>query len=67
MTNDDFLFTEAEFADFVGKSVSWARLLRRQQRAPGHIRVGRTPMYRREAIAEWMHANSVRPGGKPSA
>lgn len=30
MTNDDFLFTEAEFADFVGKSVSWARLLRRQ-------------------------------------
>lgn len=66
MPNEDFLMTEAEFASFVGKSASWARLERRMGRSPVFVKVGRTPMYTRESIAEWMAANRVGPGGRPA-
>lgn len=64
MGNDDFLFSEKDFADFVGKSVAWARLERRMGRGPAFIRVGRTPKFTRKAIAEWMNANRILPGGR---
>ena len=61
---NDFLFTEAELATFVGKSVTWARRERRLGRGPAFIRFGRTPKYRREDIAAWMQANRITPGGE---
>lgn len=68
MHHEDFLFfTEAEFAAFVGKSVTWARRQRRLGRSPVYVRVGRTPKYRREDIAAWMQANRIAPGGKVAA
>ena len=66
MGSDDFLFSEREYADFVGKSVAWVRLERRAGRGPAFIRVGRTPKYPRKAIAEWMNANCILPGGRPA-
>lgn len=67
MSNDDFSFSEAEFAAFVGKSHAWARRERRFGRSPAYTLIGRTPKYSRQDIAAWMHANRVAPGGRPAA
>lgn len=64
MENDDFLFTEEEWAAFVKKSKSWARLLRYQGRSPAFIRVGNAVMYRRQDIAAWMNERRILPGGR---
>lgn len=67
MGNDDFLFSETQFAEFVGKSHAWARRERRLGRSPAYTLIGRTPKYSRQEIAAWMHANRISPGGKTAA
>ena len=64
MGNDDFMFSESEFAAFVGKSHAWARRERRFGRSPAFVLIGRPPKYSREDVFAWMQANRVTPGGK---
>lgn len=67
MDNESFLFSEADFGAFVGKSEVWARKLRYAGRSPVVTYIGRTPKYSRTDIATWMQAQRVAPGGKPAA
>jgi hypothetical protein len=64
MSNGDFMFSESEFAAFVGKSQAWARRERRLGRSPAYVLIGRTPKYSREDVSAWMQANRVSPGGR---
>ncbi|MEH2626085.1 putative site-specific integrase-resolvase [Bradyrhizobium sp. AZCC 1719] len=57
------LLTEAEVADFLGKSVITLARWRREGYGPAYVRIGRSPRYRREDLALFMQANSIVPGG----
>lgn len=67
MKKADFLFTETEYATFVGKSRAWARRERRLGRGPVVTFVGKSPMYDRSDISAWMASQRITPGGKPIA
>lgn len=64
---DDILLTESEVADFLGKSTITLGRWRRQGYGPKAVRVGRSPRYTRQSLAEFMSANGIRPGGKSAA
>jgi hypothetical protein len=64
---DDILLTEAEVADFLGKSIITLGRWRRQGYGPKAVRVGRSPRYTRQSLAKFMNANGIRPGGKSAA
>lgn len=64
---DDILLTEAEVADFLGKSTITLGRWRRQGYGPKAVRVGRSPRYTRQSLSEFMSANGIRPGGNPVA
>ena len=64
---DTFLLTEAEVADFLGKSPITLARWRRQGYGPVATRVGRSPRYSRESLAEFMRVNSIAPGGRSAA
>jgi predicted site-specific integrase-resolvase len=64
---DTNLLTEAEVADFLGKSVITLARWRREGYGPAYLRVGRSPRYQREALAAFTQANSIRLGGGPAA
>jgi len=55
------LFSEPEFARFIGKSLVTVRRYRRRGVGPVGIAVGRSVMFRREDLAAWMNANRIRP------
>jgi hypothetical protein len=57
------LLTEAEVADFLGKSVITLARWRREGYGPAYIRIGRSPRYRREDLAFFMQANCIALGG----
>lgn len=61
---NDFLLTEAEVADFLGKSTITLARWRREGYGPKALRVGRSPRYTRESLGEFMNANGIRPGGR---
>lgn len=61
---DDILLTEAEVADFLGKSIITLGRWRRQGYGPTAVRVGRSARYTRQSLSEFMSANGIRPGGK---
>lgn len=67
MDNEFFLFSEAEFGEFVGKSEIWARKERYAGRGPVVTYIGRTPKYSRQDISAWMQAQRTRPGGRSAA
>jgi hypothetical protein len=62
---DDILLTETETANFLGKSIVTLGRWRREGYGPKAIRVGRSPRYTRQSLADFMNANGIRPGGKP--
>lgn len=64
---NDILLTESEVADFLGKSTTTLGRWRRQGYGPKAVRVGRSPRYTRQGLAEFMSANGIRPGGKSAA
>lgn len=64
---DDILLTEAEVADFLGKSLVTLGRWRRQGYGPKAVRVGRSPRYTRQSLADFMTANGIRPGGRSAA
>jgi hypothetical protein len=64
---DDILLTEAEVSNFLGKSIVTLGRWRRQGYGPKAVRVGRSPRYSRQSLADFMRANSIRPGGKSAA
>lgn len=66
-TMDDILLTESETADFLGKSPITLSRWRREGYGPAYVRVGRSPRYTRQSLADFMSANSILPGGKPAA
>lgn len=57
--DNGYLAEEAFVARFLGKSIETLRRWRRLRTGPAWVRVGRTPMYRREDVAAWMLANRV--------
>ncbi len=57
------LLTEAEVADFLGKSTITLARWRREGYGPSFVRVGRSPRYQREALSDFMRVNSIAPGG----
>lgn len=63
---DITLLTENEVADFIGKSRQTMRRWRAQGRGPTAMKLGRSVMYTREAVSEWLIANQLRPGGRPA-
>jgi hypothetical protein len=63
---DTVLLTEAETANFLGKSIVTLGRWRRDSYGPAYVRVGRSPRYTREALSEFMRTNSILPGGKPA-
>lgn len=60
---DTNLLTEADVADFLGKSIITLARWRREGYGPEYVRVGRSPRYTRQALAVFMNENSIRPGG----
>lgn len=64
---DTILLTEAEVADFLGKSTITLARWRREGYGPVATRVGRSPRYTRESLAVFMQTNSVVPGGSQGA
>jgi hypothetical protein len=67
MDADFLLFSEAEFAEFFGKSEIWARKERYAGRGPVVTYIGRTPKYSRQDISAWAESQRVRPGGRRAA
>lgn len=61
---DTNLLTEADVAAFLGKSIITLARWRREGYGPVFVRVGRSPRYTREALASFMQANSILPGGR---
>jgi predicted site-specific integrase-resolvase len=64
---NDILLTEAETANFLGKSIVTLGRWRRQGYGPKAIRVGRSPRYTRQSLSEFMNASGIAPGGRPAA
>ncbi|WP_410052788.1 helix-turn-helix transcriptional regulator [Bradyrhizobium sp. SZCCHNPS2010] len=60
---DTILLTETEVASFLGKSTITLARWRREGYGPSFVRVGRSPRYQREALSDFMRANSIVPGG----
>lgn len=61
---NDLLLTEADVAYLLGKSVITLARWRREGYGPEYVRVGRSPRYTREALASFMAANRIMPGGR---
>ncbi|MDR6302532.1 putative site-specific integrase-resolvase [Nitrobacter vulgaris] len=64
---NDILLTEAETANFLGKSIVTLGRWRRQGYGPKAVRVGRSPRYTRQSLAEFMNASAIQPGGRSAA
>lgn len=64
---NDILLTEAETANFLGKSIVTLGRWRREGYGPKAVRVGRSPRYTRQSLAEFMNASAITPGGTSAA
>ena len=64
---DRVAVAEKEAAKYIGYSVHWLRLARRQGRGPRYLKIQNAVRYRLKDLDEWLDSFLVQPGKKRSA
>lgn len=54
------LMTQAELAQYLGKSIAWAERSRWDGSGPGFVKLGKSVRYRADDVLAWIDANARR-------